>query len=53
MDVLLKVFLDHNGPLFTGCSMAHWMMITSNQILGGISKWYIIAIICYLYNKYT
>ena len=27
---------------------AHWMMITSNQILGGISKWYIIAIICYL-----
>jgi hypothetical protein len=27
---------------------AHWMMITSNDILGGISKWYIIAIICYL-----
>ena len=27
---------------------AHWMMITSNQILGGISNWYIIAIICYL-----
>ena len=27
---------------------AHWMMITSNDILGGISKWYIISIICYL-----
>ena len=27
---------------------AHWKMITSNEILGGISKWYIIAIICYL-----
>jgi hypothetical protein len=27
---------------------AHWMMITSNEILSGISKWYIIAIICYL-----
>ena len=27
---------------------AHWMMITSNHILGGISKWYIIAIFCYL-----
>ena len=27
---------------------AHCMMITSNQIFGGISKWYIIAIICYL-----
>ena len=27
---------------------AHWMMITSNKILSGISKWYIIAIICYL-----
>ena len=27
---------------------AHWMMITSNEVLGGISKWYIIAIICYL-----
>ena len=32
---------------------AHWMMITSNEILGGNSKWYIIAIICYLLNKYT
>ena len=21
MDVLLKVFFDHNGPLFTGCSL--------------------------------
>ena len=21
MDVLLKVFLEHNGPLFTGCSL--------------------------------
>ena len=28
---------------------AHWMMITSNEILTGISKWYILAIICYLY----
>ena len=27
---------------------AHWMMITSNEILGGNSKWYIITIICYL-----
>ena len=27
---------------------AHWMMITSNEILSSISKWYIIAIICYL-----
>ena len=25
----------------------------SNEILGGNSKWYIIAIICYLKNKYT
>ena len=25
----------------------------SNKILGGNSKWYIIAIICYLKNKYT
>jgi len=29
------------------------MMITSNKILGGNSKWYIIAIICYLKDKYT
>ena len=46
MDVLLKkkiwIIMDHYSQ------DAHWMMITSNQILGGISKWYIIAIICYL-----
>ena len=46
MDVLLKVFfwsiMDHYSQ------DAHWMMITSNEILGGNSKWYIIAIICYL-----
>ena len=32
---------------------AHWMMITSNENHGGISKWYIIAIIVLYYvNEY-
>ena len=43
---IIKVFfwsiMDHYSQ------DAHWMMITSNGILGGISKWYIIAIIWYL-----
>ena len=48
MDVLLKVFfcsiMDHYSQ------DAHWMMITSNEILGGNTNWYIIAnySICYL-----
>jgi hypothetical protein len=45
---------------FFWCIMDHYLKDcslldddNSNEILGGNSKWYIIAIICYLKNKYT
>jgi hypothetical protein len=43
MDALLKVFFWSIMEYYS--QDAHWMKITSNDILGGISKWYIIAII--------
>ena len=41
----MNLSLKHNGPLFTGCSLDDDAPRISLDV---ISKWYIIAIICYL-----